>query len=469
MNQLPLIADLDGTILRTDSFYEGLWQMLATAPCATFDFLSALQRGRLVAKNFLLPFALQTVHSFPLNEPVLDYVKQAVSEGREFFLATASPYTIAEAIAQRLHIPVSEIFASDGKNNLKGEVKAKALCAKFGEKGFDYIGDSLADVPIWKVARKALVASADHCVIVAARKVNEDCLCLSVSSPKLKDYVKAFRIQQWGKNILLFAPMLLAHRFSDVFGNVFLAFLSFCFCASGIYILNDLLDVQNDRMHPVKKKRPFASGALSMKCGPIYAIGLFLCALLPCFFLPSIFCYWLLAYFFCTIAYSVILKKRLMLDVIALAGLYLMRIIGGAAAFNASLSNWLMAFALFFFFGLALLKRTGGLAMLEEGQKLAGRAYTSTDLSILESMAIASGFAALIVMTLYIDSLQALQLYTSPHVLWIVCPILAFWYFRMTILAHRGIMKDDPVEFAFRDKTSVFCGFGLIAVFLLAS
>lgn len=470
--QYPVVVDLDDTLLRTDSLWEGLWRMVGTSPLSLLHLPKWLSEGRLSLKRNLLPFTLDKADLYPLNEPVCDALRKASNEGRPIYIATASLRPVAEAAAARLDFPVAGIFTSDDAVNLKGTAKARVLVEAFGEKSFDYIGDSLADVPVLHAANKAMVASADARVIRAAQDANDNCEVIPVSKPGFRDFRRAFRMHQWVKNLLVFIPLFLAHQWIfTAFLDTFLAFVSLCFCASGIYILNDLCDLPNDRIHPTKRHRPFASGSLQPEKGLLYFLGAILCAVVPCFFLPPLFFLCLFLYFACTVTYSFLFKKLILLDVIILAGLYMLRIIAGGAAIGIMLSNWLLAFAAFLFLGLALMKRSGAMTMRDKDGQVkacAGRAYLVDDCSSLEMMAIASGFAALVVVSLYVDTLQATQLYRHPQWLWGVCPVLAYWYGRLVLLCHRGAMRDDPVEFAVKDGASLMSAGMLFCIFILA-
>lgn len=466
---IPLVSDLDGTLLRTDTLWEGLVRLLRQRPWAALRLAGWLRLGRLAFKLRLAPFAAAGAAGYPVNEPVRDYLQSAAEDGRELCLATASPEPVAKAACTTTGLPFSRILSSDETTNLKGEAKARLLCETFGEKGFDYIGDSLVDVPVWRTARRAVVASADAEVIAAARAANPDCEVLPAARPRLRDYARALRAHQWVKNLLVFVPLLLAHQFTRTFA-VFWAFVALCCCASAIYIINDLCDLDSDRRHPTKRKRPFASCAVPLARAPHLLGGAISAALLPCLWLsPRVFLC-LVAYFVTTVSYSLFFKQRLFMDVIVLAGLYVLRILIGAAAMGDYISNWLLGFAGFIFLGLALLKRSGAMSCEagESSAKLHGRAYRPEDRPVLEGMAICSGFAAFVVVAFYIDSLQAVELYRRPALLWGICPFLVYWYGRLVLLAHRGEMDDDPVNFAVHDRASYATALLLFMVWWLA-
>ncbi|WP_226859357.1 UbiA family prenyltransferase [Acidithiobacillus albertensis] len=277
--------------------------------------------------------------------------------------------------------------------------------------------------------------------------------------PSLKTYAKALRVHQWLKNILVFIPMLLAHQISNVslWANGLLAFISFSLCASSVYLLNDLLDLSADRLHPRKRLRPFASGELSMVQGialiPLLLLAAFTIAAL---WLPTDFVIVLVVYYLLTVSYSFWLKAVVLLDALLLAGLYTIRIIGGMAATQIGPSFWLLTFSIFLFFSLALIKRYSELLALKQRGQLTthGRGYHVEDLVMLMGFGVACGFMAVLVSALYINSDKVKVLYQHPAFLWLVSPILLYWISRIWLIAHRGGMHDDPVVFAAKDKGS---------------
>jgi len=461
---IPLVTDLDDTLLKTDTLWEGAVALLAEHPLALFKFPGWLRRGKLTLKAQLAKACAENTAIFPVNEEVMVKLRQAADEGRPLYLATASRHEVAAAAITRFGL-FTGVFASDDTINLKGKAKADLLTEKFGDQGFDYIGDSLADVPVWRAARRAICVSGDQKTRRAALAANVNCQLLDCPSPGFTAYRRALRMQQWVKNLLVFVPMILAHAFSAAaFFRSLVAFLGFCCCASAIYIVNDLSDLASDRRHVSKRRRPFASGALPLRQAlPLFAVCAIF-ALLTCCFLPGRYALLLAGYFFLTVTYTVRLKKMLFIDVVVLASLYIFRILGGAAALGSLTSNWLLGFGIFIFTGLALLKRTGDLMQHETEGGLPGRAYRFADKTILEIMAVCSGFCAIVVAALYIDSLAAEHLYRHPRVLWLVCPLLLYWYGRLLLITSRGEMGDDPVDFAIRDQASRWC---LVAAFVI--
>lgn len=291
----------------------------------------------------------------------------------------------------------------------------------------------------------------------------------------IRDWLKALRVHQWIKNLLVLVPLLAAHRYGEwpLLQSAMIAFLAFSLCASSVYILNDILDVADDRLHPTKRNRPFASGRLSAKAGAFVAPLLLIVAFVLAFLcLPMNFLGVLAAYYAVTLAYSVQLKRRMVFDVVALASLYTLRIVAGAAAVGVPLSFWLLALSMFMFLSLALVKRYAELFQIRAAggeEKARGRGYYSSDLEMIASLGAASGYMSVMVLALYINDARTEELYSNVKVIWLACPLLLTWITRMWMMTHRGFMNDDPVVFAIRDRISLALGAMVAAVFWFAS
>lgn len=464
---IALVVDLDGTLLKTDTLHEGIAGLLAGRCLALFRLLPLLA-DRLALKKFVEPESLAHAAFYPERSEALAYIAGEARGGRPVWLATASPESVARACADRFGF--FDGVLGSREINLKGTAKAEMLCAKFGPRGFDYMGDSLADIPVWSCARQAIVAGGSQKVIAAARAANENVRVLPARSWSVADCARALRLQQWVKNLLVFFPMILAHELSlQAFLSCLLAFFSLGLCASAIYVLNDISDLASDRQHPRKKFRPFASGALPLALAPLLCLGALAASLLLSLFLPTAFREVLGLYFAGTVSYSLVFKRKLFIDVLLLCALYLLRILAGGATLGISISNWVLSFAGFLFLGLALFKRAGRLAGLLPDAEVPRRAYMGQDRTVLEGMAVCCGFLAVAVVAFYIDSLQARSLYAHPQILWFFCPILLYWYGRLSLLAHRGEMLDDPVSFAVHDSVTWALGLLCVLVFVLAS
>jgi 4-hydroxybenzoate polyprenyltransferase len=388
---------------------------------------------------------------------LLQWLKEEQGRGRRLVLATAANATIAQGIAGHLGV-FDEIVCSSGTENLAGDNKRKALVARFGEKGFDYVGNATADLSVWRSAHRAIVVGGAG-ISAQAGRVAEVSRRFPVRPAPLRVWLKAIRVHQWIKNVLIFVPAMVAHRVLEpqVLFHSALAFLAFSLCASSVYVINDLLDLTADRRHPRKRARPFASGALSARSGLVLAVLLVGACIGIALAVNLWFCAALAAYYVFTWAYSLRLKRAALVDVMTLAGLYTLRIIAGAAATSIDPSFWLLAFSIFVFLCLGVIKRYAELYEVrhEGGGGGHGRGYSGQDLQLLMSMGMSSGYCAIVVIALYINSPDSQTLYRHIQAIWLVCPMLLYWISRMWLLASRGQMDDDPVVFAVRDRISL--------------
>lgn len=468
---VPLVVDLDGTLLKTDLLYEALFLLLGADPPAVLRAVAALPGGKAAFKARLADAAVLDLHRLPVDEEVLDLVRRARAQGRPVWLASASDTRWVEAFAEHTGL-FDGVLASDGRNNLGGHAKAQALVAAFGEGGFDYVGNDPVDVPVWAKARVAWVADPRPGLVAAAGRVAGEVRTLSPRPRSARHYLRAMRVHQWLKNLLIFVPGIAAHVTDPLaYAKGLLAFLAFGLCASGVYLLNDLLDLGSDRAHATKRNRPFAAGILPLVDGFRLCPLLLLAALALALAVSPAFLAVLAAYYVMTLGYSLRIKRVLMLDVVVLAGLYGVRVVAGAAAFAVPLSEWLIALCIFLFLSLALVKRVAELAArLAQGRgDPEGRAYRLADLPLLEMLATASGLVAVLVLALYINSPDVVRLYALPQALWAGCLVLLYWLGRILILTHRGVMHDDPVVFAVTDRVSLLCGGFLGLIVLVAA
>ncbi|MGF6374942.1 4-hydroxybenzoate polyprenyltransferase [Paraburkholderia sp. RAU6.4a] len=349
-------------------------------------------------------------------------------------------------------------MASNELRNLSGASKAGALTAEFGLQGFDYCGDSHADVPVWKQACKAIVVGGKS-IQAAASKVNHATVVFDSKRPLLWLVIKEMRVYQWVKNLLIFVPLLASHRFANVeaLSADAIAFVSFSFCASSVYLLNDMLDLDADRRHSRKRERPFASGELPLAAGIFLMFVLMLASAALAVLLPVAFQLVLVGYVAMTLAYSFRLKRIMLVDVFVLAALYTTRIVAGGAAVDVVLSDWLIMFSVMIFLSLAMVKRYTELdKMQREGKgSAAGRGYLTADMNILRSFGSASGYVAVLVLALYMKSTDVTVLYSHPHRLWILFCLLLYWISRVWMVAFRGEMHDDPIAYAIKNRSSL--------------
>jgi 4-hydroxybenzoate polyprenyltransferase len=460
MRSRPLVVDLDGTLIRSDVLIESGFAYLKSAPHRFYAPLVWLARdGKPGLKAGLAAATNIDVSVLPYDPAVLEWLKAERDVGRSLVLATASHERYAQAISDHLGL-FDKTFASNRDVNLSSHKKRDRLVAEYGEKGFDYAGNSRDDIAVWQSAERAYVVNPSSGVERAARKIGNVERVIESRPPSVRTWAKSLRLHQWLKNLLILLPLLAAHKLTspDLVVAAIIAFFTFGLCASSVYLLNDLLDLEDDRHHPVKRRRPLASGALPLMWGiglfPILLVGAFVGARA---FLPWRFCIVLLGYYVLTLAYSMYLKRQVMVDVVVLAMLYTIRIVAGTAAIHGLLTFWLLAFSMFIFLSLALVKRYAELhSMRERGLvKTRGRGYVASDLPLLSSLGTSSGYLAVLVLALYIQDGKTASLYRHPQVIWLACPLLLYWVSRTWVIAHRGLMHDDPIVFAARDRVSL--------------
>ena len=464
-----LVCDLDGTLIRTDLLDESFWAALASRWTAPFAAFAGLLRGRAALKSVLAQRGDVDVRHLPYREDILARLRDWRAQGGKVALVTAADRHLAERVAAHLDL-FDEVHGSDGGVNLKGGVKAAFLIDRYGAGGFHYIGDSEADLPVWAASSGAVTVGAPPSL---RRRVRAEggVEHLDTDLPSFpRALMRALRPHQWAKNILIFLPLLAAHRMdAPGLSQAVLAFIAFGLLASSVYVINDLLDLPSDRAHPRKRARPFASGQLALRHGlwltPFLLVaGFGLGALLGPGFVAV-----LLAYYLTTTAYSMWLKQVPVLDICTLAGLYTLRIVAGAVATSTPLSVWLLAFSIFFFFSLAAVKRQAELvdAVAADRALNARRGYRAEDLPLVAMMAVGAGYVSVLVMALYVNSPEVTDLYARPEVLFGICAILLFWISRIVLITHRGKMHDDPVVFAAEDKVS-YAAFGLVFLLVVA-
>ena len=452
---IPLAVDLDGTLIATDLLWEGLFLLLRKNPLYLFMVPIWLISGPARLKCEIAARIDIDAAGLPYRAEVLSRLREERADGRKIILATGTPRKFAEAIAAHLGL-FDKVLATDGAHNLTSGRKKAVLVETYGDGGFDYAGNSRHDLRVFDSARQAIVVAPDR---HAARwQSSHGCELLETPKPTIKTVVKMLRAHQWLKNGLIVVPMVLSHEYFNVgmLTACVLAFVAFSAAASAIYIINDFFDLALDRRHPTKRNRPFASGLLSMPFG-FASVGVLLTvSFVTSLFLPIEFMGVLAAYLVATTAYSFSIKRMLLIDVLTLAGLYTVRILAGAAATQVDVSFWLLAFSIFFFLSLALVKRYVELrsTALTVGERIAGRGYRAEDQEIVAQAGMASAFSSALVLALYIDSDAVRELYTKPWLVWPLAPIVLYLTMRVWILARRDEMHDDPVVFIIRDWRS---------------
>jgi len=431
----PITVELEGVLARTDTLHEGLVRLLKRRP----HLIPAAVGWRLKGPAFLRAEVARHVEldvaRLPYDEALVSRLTEEKARGRRIVLATVADRRVAEAVAAHLGL-FDQVLASDGERAMTGPHRAARLRETLGE-------------------------------------THEEARTLHTARPLPRTLLKALRVHQWAKNVLVFVPLMAAHKLTQVplLVQALLGFIAFSLCASSVYVLNDLLDLDSDRKHPSKRRRPFASGDLPIRAGPWLGAGLLGAGAAVALLLPREFLSLLATYYTITLAYSFYLKQVVMMDVLVLAGLYTVRIFGGALAVGVPTSSWLLTFSMFIFLSLALVKRLSEVRRLRLANEASapGRGYVAGDYEQLSASGVASGYLAVLVLALYITSKEVTVLYSHPERLWLLCPVMLYWVGRVWLLAHRGEVNEDPLVFALKDKVSYAVGAIAAGILLIAS
>jgi 4-hydroxybenzoate polyprenyltransferase/phosphoserine phosphatase len=466
----PLCVDLDGTLLRTDLIIEGVLALFSDRN-GIGKLPRLLMTSRAAIKQQVGVHARLDPEILPFNAELIEFLREQKRSGRKIVLATAADELTARVIADHLGL-FDDIIASDGTRNLKGEAKAKELVRRYGHKGFDYAGDSRADLAVWRDADGTIIVNASPYVVREARALGRVVAEFDKRQSVVLPAVRAMRPHQWVKNLLVFVPLFASQSFTDWPGllGALGMFASFCAAASGIYLLNDLMDLAADRRHPRKRHRPLANGTLSLPLGGGLAVALVGIGLALALSIEAGF--FLAAYVGISLAYSLALKKYPLVDVFILSTLYTLRIVAGGVASGHRVTLWLLAFSGFTFLSLALVKRTGELKQFRQPSSehtVARRGYRPDDTPVLQMFGIASTFSSSVVLALFVNSTAAFQQYASPMLLSGLVPLILFWQLRLWLSTYRGYMHDDPIVYASRDWVSWLVAASITAIVLLAS
>lgn len=469
--RLPLVVDLDGTLTAADTLVESIVDILRRKPLAIFVLLYRLVfgGGRSALKHQLATYAKLQTDALPWRADVLAWLRTEHASGRRIILATAAHESIATSVARHVGL-FDAVLSSTATLNLKGRHKLAAIQEEIG-KDFVYVGDSRADLAVWRGARAAVLVSASPAV---TRKVHQMCVVekeFVYPGPSINTWMRGLRLHQWVKNILLFVPLCAGFEFTSWVKvlHVLLGFLAFSLVASATYVLNDLWDLFSDRKHPRKRFRPFASGQIPLLHGVAASVALCATGLALAFVIAPRFGAMVAGYVVLTLAYSWALKGYVLIDVIMLAMLYTYRVLAGAVVADMVVTPWLLAFSLFLFLSLALVKRCAELKSLFETDRQAthGRDYNIGDLTILWPLGVCAGLCSVVVFGLYIGTPGAAEQYANTHILWLVGVGLLYWIARLWIKTARGEMHDDPIVFAMRDygcRVTTFCMIALTGV-----
>ena len=450
-----LAVDLDGTLIRTDLLHESALMLLKQNPLYIVMLPLWLLKGKAHLKQMVADRVELPVSLLPYNRDLVEYLREQRQAGRKVMLATASNSRYAEAVASHLGI-FDLVLASDARNNLTGSGKLAGIRDMLGTDAFSYAGNSALDLPIWAAAEEAVLVDVSKDVREKAESQASVAKVFESDGSYVRAFWRAIRPHQWLKNLLLFVPLVLSHQLENslLVWQAALGFIAFSLCASSVYLLNDLVDLSSDRQHPTKRLRPFAAGELPLAYGVIAIIVLLVAAVVVALQLPRLFIVVLVAYYVSTLAYSIWLKRAVLVDALVLAALYTLRLIAGAAAISVLPSFWLLAFSMFTFLSLALIKRYSELQLLHaRGQgQLVGRSYRFADMETLAQLGASSGYLAVLVLAFYINSSAVLELYSRPEFLWLLCPMMLYWISRMWLLTRRHEMEEDPVVFTMTDR-----------------
>jgi len=469
IEKFDLFVDLDGTLIKTDILYESVLLLIKN----NFFYLFVLPfwwfKGKSTLKYNIANLVDINPKTLPYNEEFLDYLKQQYQQGRKIILTTATTEKYAKSIADYLGI-FTETIASSIDQNISGTEKLNAI--KRHSDKLIYAGNAVIDLKVFPYAQESIIVNPTYRLKMRLKELSNVTEYFEFKQNNIWIMLKAARVYQWVKNSLLFVPLLMSQQFYDSNAtlNVVLAFFSFSLLASATYIVNDLIDIPNDREHVRKKNRPLASGSLSIPSAIVMMLTLFISSFIIAININVTFIYGLIFYLALTLLYSFKLKSYILMDAISLSLLYTTRIFVGALVINTIPSVWLIAFSMFMFFSLALIKRCSELQALEAEKKnrTPGRDYTVSDTYILATMGVTSGFMSILIVALYLNDTQSISQYTYPEILWLVCPLLLYWIGRMWIKTFRDEMHDDPIVFTIKDKGSLFCIASVLVIIITA-
>jgi len=467
----PLCVDLDGTLLRTDSFVESLLARVRREPRAILRLLGLLMTERFKAKAMTACDFVFTAE-MPLNQGVVEVLRHERASGRYLVLATGAHKEIADQVSAELQL-FDEVLASNGSGNLTGRRKRDALEARFGRGGFEYIGNSLSDIAVWRACGSAIVAEPSLAARIALRILRLPTQKIEAPSSlsKWKVFVGCLRLHQWLKNLLVLVPLVLSHKVMEWWRLLaaWEAALAFSFVASGLYLINDLMDLDADRKHPHKRNRPVARGDCSVTeavwlSSACLGFGMALAAAISPALAGLMGIYLLSA-----VAYSVWLKRFPLIDIFMLILFYCARILAGALAADVHLSPWLIQFMLFCFLSLSAGKRVAELLMVSSrSEALERRGYRQEDLDLLTLFGTGASLVSVLIVALYVNSPDVVQLYHHPYMLWMLCPVLLYWFTRLWMVIRHGELEGDPVTFAFYDRATWAVSAVVLAVFMAA-
>ena len=469
-DDVPLVVDLDGTLIRTDSLLESVFVLAKEHPSLLFRLPIWLAQGRARLKQRVAAVSLPDVRTLPYHAELLRHLESEKGRGRRLILATGADARVARAVAEQLGL-FDQVLASDGSTNLSGEAKCRELVAAFGERGFDYVGGGCRDLPVWRSARGAILVDPSKPLAAAVRKVTVIVEVLGAGGAGIGGWLRELRWHHWVKNLLVFVPLLTAHRLSDpqALAQASLAFVGMCLAASSVYLLDDLVDLPRDRSHPHKRERPIASGAIPATNAVVVLVLLWLGTIAAAVALPIGYRLVLAAYIALMLAYVLRVRDLRAVDALLLGCGYTLRILAGSAAMGIAVSAWLLICSTLLFFSLALLKRYAELALVgvlvDAGAQSHG--YQASDAPMVAAVGRVAGGAAMAVLALY--PLAEPAVHPGRWLIWCGCLLTLFWMQRLWRLAGERRIRDDPVMFALKDRQSLVVGAIVLALFVAAA
>ncbi|MEN6511164.1 MAG: UbiA family prenyltransferase [Chloroherpetonaceae bacterium] len=468
-DNFPLVVDLDGTITSTDILMESMLELLKRNPLYIFLIIIWVAKGYAFLKQKIYERTQIDVSNLAYNQDVIDFVRLEKSKGRQIILATASLEPIAKQVADYLGI-FDEVLATTPQLNLRGNNKRQILIEYYGEKGFDYIGDAYVDLYIWESSRYAYLVRPPKLLLWRTEKIARVEKIFPPKKGKIETFFDEIRYKQWLKNILIFVPILLAHRFELIeYLYLLIGFIAFSFTSSSIYLLNDLIDIPSDRKHPLKHNRPLASGEMHITTGFYLSIFFFVAGfIISIAFLHPAFVIVQAIYFLSNWLYSRYLKKEVIIDIVVLSILYALRLIAGAVQADVDLSNWLLTFAIFLFLSLATLKRYLELGLLQkDGRSNSSRGYTIEDRPILQLSGVSLGLISSLIFALYTQSDKVAALYSHPNYLIGIVLVIVLFLLRTWVLSSRQVQNDDPLEIVMKDRVNyILLAISLVIILL---
>jgi len=466
-----LVVDLDQSLLKIDLFKEVLAVSLINNPRVFFKTILLAIYNKAKAKDFLAKNTKIVYDTLPYDNLVIDIIANYRAKGFQILLATGAPKEYALPIAKHLGLFDNVIATDENKNNVGGE-KLEAIRKTIGD-DFIYLADSKKDLPIWLHCKKAILVGKNN-VLQKEFKKNGVEIIDEINTRKsfLAIIAKQLRIHQWSKNILVFVPAIAGHSLFEegIFFEIFLAFCTFCLISSGIYIINDIHDIDSDRKHPINKDRPITSGQLPVNLALFISMIMFIIGAMLTLGLGFLFSIVISSYILLNIIYTCYIKQVIILDLILLMTFYTIRLLAGYVSLAVLPSPWLLSFSIFLFFSLGLLKRYIEIILLQEKNvvTISGRGYSLKDSNILMTMGVSSSIIAGLVLLLYTGSENVTVLYNRPIILIALVPIYLYWITWMWLMAERGKMESDPVIFAVKNKSTYIVLACLIIVGILA-